>query len=614
MMKSIEAILALALLPLSCDAIGEQPSEPDASLLANPDFESFSADGKAVGWSVPSDKWRVMRGEGMNGSCGLVFENRDDSAYRDAAQQRVSVEAGGVYRFGAWVKVDEVSGSDSFLVALGWWDKDGKWLGQTLSPSVSKKGDWTKIEAISKPLSPGATTARLQIFAQPGTFGRAVFDRVYMERHVRHPVIGVYCAAYRAEAWEGEVKFAAALTPEAFGVAPEKTEVCCRVRCPDGTSFSLGGIRPAADEARVVIPIERFSVGTNEVTCVLSSDGRELGRSAMKFVRAVSPTPRRVSIDRYGRAIMDGVPFFPLGMYSTGHLSDKQLARYADSDFNCIMQYGNPTTAEMKAFQKKGLKVIYDVGSKYRTPDAGTNMVRHAIGKFAQHPALLAWYIYDEQPTSAIPALEARQRLVETLDPDHPTWCAQDISEETRYYLNACDVFGGDPYPVSAHPIDMATKAIRQETKGLMGMRPIWQVVQAFGWNWIRKSQEKHQRRPTEAEIRNMAWQAIAGGARGLVFYSYSHYCRDDLPCREPVEVLWPEMKRIAAELKSHENTLLMAETYGIPDADLPSGVVGRIWKNGNVTWRLLVNTSASVEITALGTTLPPLGVSLIRL
>ena len=308
---------------------------------------------------------------------------------------------------------------------------------------------------------------------------------------------------------------------------------------------------------------------------------------------------------------MDGVPFFPLGMYSTGHLSDKQLARYADSDFNCIMQYGNPTTAEMKAFQKKGLKVIYDIGSKYRTPDAGTNMVRHAIGKFAKHPALLAWYIYDEQPTSAIPALEARQRLVETLDPDHPTWCAQDISEETRYYLNACDVFGGDPYPVSAHPIDMATKAIRQETKGLMGMRPIWQVVQAFGWNWIRESQTKCQRRPTEAEIRNMAWQAIAGGARGLVFYSYSHYCRDDLPCREPVEVLWPEMKRIAAELKRHENTLLMAETSAIPDTDLPSGVVGRIWKNGNVTWRLLVNTSSSAEIVALGTTLPPLGITL---
>ena len=73
-------------------------------------------------------------------------------------------------------------------------------------------------------------------------------------------------------------------------------------------------------------------------------------------------------------------------------------------------------------------------------------------------------------------------------------------------------------------------------------------------------------------------------------------------------------MKRIAAELKRHENTLLMAETSAIPDTDLPSGVVGRIWKNGNVTWRLLVNTSASTGIVALGTTLPPLGVSLICL
>jgi hypothetical protein len=146
MMKSTEAILATALLLLSCGATGARLGTSDGSLLVNPDFESFGADGMAVGWSVPGDKWRVMRGEGMNGSSGMVFENLDDSSYREAAQQRISVEPGAVYRFGAWIKVDEVSEGGRFLVVLGWWNKDGKWLGQTLSPSLSKKGDWTKID------------------------------------------------------------------------------------------------------------------------------------------------------------------------------------------------------------------------------------------------------------------------------------------------------------------------------------------------------------------------------------------------------------------------------------------------------------------------------------
>ena len=137
--------------------------------------------------------------------------------------------------------------------------------------------------------------------------------------------------------------------------------------------------------------------------------------------------------------------------------------------------------------------------------------------------------------------------------PDHPTWCAQDIFSETRHYLGACDVFGGDPYPVSTRPVSAATDAMRIEQKGLMGMRPIWQVVQAFGWNWISEAQANRQRRPSEPEMRNMAWQAIA-------------------------------------------------------DDKLPKGVVGRIFREMGEEWKLLVNTSSTEAVESLG--LAPLGMS----
>ena len=138
-------------------------------------------------------------------------------------------------------------------------------------------------------------------------------------------------------------------------------------------------------------------------------------------------------------------------------------------------------------------------------------------------------------------------------------------------------------------------------------MRPIWQVVQAFGWNWISETQAKRQRRPSEPEMRNMAWQAIAGGARGLIFYSFGYLCRE-MERREPVEVLWPELKRIAAEIKKHERVLLFAESQAIADDKLPKGVVGRIFREMGEEWKLLVNTSSTEAVGSLG--LAPLGMS----
>ena len=577
--------------------------------LKNPDFETVDPCGRPAGWYSDGSKWRVLPGEGMNGSNGLVFENRDGVDCNEATGQRIAVEPGGVYRFGAWVKVDEIPVDGEGRLVMFWRDANGKWLGQTQGPALRRVCDWTKIEAITVPIPASATTGMVQLHVKHGTLGRVVFDRAYAEHFVRSPVVGTYCSAYRSEASDGNVDFAAALTPEAFG---KTVKVRFEVKRADGTSFKVDGRRVTDDEARTTIGVDRFALGTNEVTCVLASDDCEIGRSSSRFVRTKFFAPRRVFIDRHGRTVVDGKPFFPLGMYA-GRMDPGQIARYADSPFNCLMQYGSPTSNEMEAFRKAGLMVIYDISNQYQTKDCGTNHVCHAIGKFKKHPSLLAWYLHDEQPTSQIPLLEARQRLVEKLDPDHPTWCVQDVFIETRHYIGACDIFGGDPYPVSARPVSVATDAMRMEVKGLMGMRPVWQVVQAFGWNWIRDTQVGKQRRPTEAEIRNMAWQALAGGARGLVFYSYGYYCRD-MPERESVEMLWPEMKRIAAEIKRYEAVLLAAETSIIADTDLPSGVVGRRWRTEDgKEWHLLVNTSASIARKVYDEELPPLGVSIVE-
>ena len=90
--------------------------------------------------------------------------------------------------------------------------------------------------------------------------------------------------------------------------------------------------------------------------------------------------------------------------------------------------------------------------------------------------------------------------------------------------------------------------------------------------------------------MRNMTWQSIAGGARGVIYYLYKYYCREEPLDGEKVTDIWAEIKRVSDELKTHERVLLFAETEAL--AGLPKGVVGRTFRENGEEWRLLVNTS----------------------
>ena len=555
----------------------------------NGDFESFDEKGKTVGWYAPRP-FQILRGAGSNGSCGAVYEVTEPGKADGHLSQRVPVEPGAIYTFGAWAKAENVGGKGPAFVVIGFRDANGKWLGESRSTAVRKSTDgWIKLEGLSCPAPTSAATAGVAIVVQDTLTGRFSFDKVYFERHMPQPVAGVWCDTYRNEATDGEVSFAAALSPEAFGAKPEDVKAIFAVRGPDGGKFAVAGTMPSADEARVTIAVDRFPVGTNEVVCALKAGERVIGKARMAFVRTATPTPRKVSFDRYGRTVVDGKLVFPYGMY-TGRtfFEGTNFERYCEAPFNCFMEYGHPTRAELDRCAKAGIWSIQNIAAWYGQPDAGTNSVQQMM-KVKDHPALLGWYMFDELPTSMVPILEARYRYVVENDPHHPVWCAQDIPSEARHYLGSIDVFGCDPYPVSTRPVSLATDWIRTERKQLMGLRPIWQVVQFFGWNW-HDPKQAHQRRPTEAELRNMTWQAIAGGARGLIYYAYGYLCTRDELAGEKSADIWEEMKRVAREVKAHERVLLFAETADVPG--LPEGVVGRTFRENGETWTLLVNTT----------------------
>ena len=136
--------LLAILLVASCHAQDDQcPSMP-----ANPDFEKGTNS-----WCLPKALWRVADGEGRNGSKALVWENSDPKRYL-FPRHKITLKPGGIYRYGAWVKVDELKKVKPH-VSLDFANAEGKWIGADYARATDKKDSdgWVYYEGVTQPLS-----------------------------------------------------------------------------------------------------------------------------------------------------------------------------------------------------------------------------------------------------------------------------------------------------------------------------------------------------------------------------------------------------------------------------------------------------------------------------
>jgi hypothetical protein len=116
-----------------------------------------------------------------------------------------------------------------------------------------------------------------------------------------------------------------------------------------------------------------------------------------------------------------------------------------------------------------------------------------------------------------------------------------------------------------------------------------------------------------------MTWQAIAEGAKGIVFYSFHGMFKfADEATRAK---LWSDVVAVAREVKRFEDVLLSVESA--PEAvGAPPGLSTRTWRRGGEVYLLAVNTtreplSAEIEVRSarrIRVELPPIGVSMTKI
>ena len=587
-------------------AVAACAAESSVQLVRNGGFEDVK-DGKTVGWNTVGRKYVYVDGAGRSGTRALAFEN-DDPKFYSFPGQRIELKAGKSYRYEVWVRTENLKGDESGAsICIEWSGPDGKWMGGAYASGVKGTRDWTRVEGVTQPIPANARSFRVSPYVRKGMTGKAWFDDISVTPYVRAPVTGLYSSAYRNLAVSGPVSFKAALCLDADEHPLSETRGVLRYTGADGARHEAA-VTISKDEGVVTLDATQLALGVQDISFTLVKGGKELGTATCKFTHVAQMPQRAVWIDESGRTIVNGQPFFPLGMY-WGGITTNKFEIYAKGPFNCLMPYASPTSKDlMDLCHAHGVKVIYsvkDVFSGTHWAPKGVNTeadevayITARVSKFKDHPALLAWYLNDELPLSMLPRLTARRDLMERLDPGHPGWVVLYQFSQIADYMPSFDVIGTDPYPIP-RPATLASTWTRATYKGTMGLKPLWQVPQAFDWAAYKKTPEekKKHRAPTEAELRSMCWQCIACGANGLVMYSWFDLWKE--PNGVPFAQRWAEVCRVGQEIKE-QIPVLLATGPAPSVSGAPEELAVRTWGKDGAAYVLVVNTTGEPRTASL--------------
>lgn len=565
--------------------------------IANPGFDTIEL-GVAAGWTKGGSAWRAEKGAGVNGSGGFVYDTQV-AQHGSRPSQAINLKPGRKYRISAKVIADGLtvdrptSPAQGMTLLLSWFDASGKWLGELVaSPGAKgKTDDWQTASGITPDIPTNATRFTLEPYVCGMGVGKGRIDDLVVETVEMKVVETVTSSAYRGEATDGKVRFAATINwSDDF---PKEGQTPYFVYVGKGGSHAEVKGEKVPCGAIAELDAGAFAEGTNDVACVVRVGGQAIGSAKMAFAHLRELPKRRVRIDAKKRLIVDGKPFFPLGLY-TGSMDEKKIAAYARSPFNCVGPYTTPSKDMLDVYDRYGLKIVYSLCYAPEREASYFPNLRTKVKTFAKdHPAVIGWYICDEPTLGRLPGLLNWRKEIEELDGGNlPIWGCLCVCSDTRHFLDVFDVLGVDPYPIPTRSVARVTEFSREAREGMFDTKAMWNIPQAFAWGWLGRRENKGQRAPTKIEMANMFWQMIAGGANGLIAYSYSQISDKTEDIDDKYSPFWHKVCAAAAEVRAYERVLLSDGEPPALQASDPK-LVCRAWRDeGDRVYVLAVNST----------------------
>jgi hypothetical protein len=190
-------------------------------------------------------------------------------------------------------------------------------------------------------------------------------------------------------------------------------------------------------------------------------------------------------------------------------------------------------------------------------------------------------------------------RVLRKADPSHVIWlnhAPRNSLDDLRLYNAAVDMAGCDIYPVPPNLavghsdlIDKGITSVGAYTERMREAAPgkaCAMVLQGFGWSDLKAKISEHDtavglnRRPTWAESRFMAYDAIAHGANAILYWgtAYMKPTEKNGAAAKVRPPLWYDLLRVARELRALEPALVAAplKTPKLHQADTYGSIDGR--------------------------------------
>lgn len=606
-------------------------------VLPNPSFEEVDPDGTPNGWHGSKAVFSRSTDFARTGSASFCWENRDSKSYLLSSANIQGLIPGKYYLVSGWIKTQNVSGGKA-TICVEWNGPDKKWLGGSYLQGLNGTKDWTRVHQIFE-FPENAQDPHISCYGTRDAVGKAWFDDLEIVPYVFPCITAMTTDKYRAQAVGGNVRLYVGLsfsekefspplqqkiTLEIADAATGKTlrsianftwandlstkdSVVKKVRI-DGAPKTENPPKSHLDDYLVFnFNADDLPTGKYLLTVKIPNPEKKenpIETASINFAKLEKLPKRKSYFDDRQRFILDGNPYFPLGLYfHTPRPEDVQ--RLKDSPFNCIMSYSRMDRETLDLLHDAGVASIYSVKDLYEglhcsNDEEGRKLTTEYVNRLKDHPAIIAWYINDELPLSMLDDLAAHRDLVEELDPSRPAWVVLYQIDQIRQYLSTFDVVGTDPYPIPNQPASLAYDWSRKTHEACFGVRPTWQVPQIFNW----KNYRDNGRNPTFEEMRSMFWMNLVGGGNGIIAYSYfdlerNLFGRDACPeeKKRSFNDSWEQVVKIAAEIKKYEDVFLSIEdpVEITAKADSSPKILTRLYALNGDTWLMAVN-SDSVE------------------
>jgi hypothetical protein len=294
----------------------------------------------------------------------------------------------------------------------------------------------------------------------------------------------------------------------------------------------------------------------------------------------------KVNIKADGTTLVNERPFFPFGFY---HVSWEATAEERIQDLQEIGLAGF-NTIHASATNMNDYGEFLDRAEKlgvYVVTEQNVGLL-NLINAFKHKPAVLGWNIGDDVDDGKLVAqgvVKVHQQA-KLADPHHITYISG-FTDNIKEFAKSADVVAMQSYPIdnadeeissTYYRISLARDAVSPEKKA------VYANLQAFAWE-NKKKGESH-RAPTFDEVRNMTYQALLGGAKGIIYYTY----HDEIWHLSSYPALWAGMKTLVPEIKAISSLVLNGQLNKI-DVGVEKVIAG-MWREGNQSLIVIINGS----------------------